>query len=225
MERSETFKGTITKSVQLKYLWFEPNGIRTGERRPLVLFLHGAGERGDDLSLLHRHGVPRMTADESDWPFFACSPQCPADSTWLVEDDAVMALLDSLLARHPIDPDRVYLTGLSMGGGGTWHLGAAYPDRFAALAPICGESSPYRLQPIARMGVPVWVFHGIDDGVIPVHHTERAVQALRDAGAEPRVTLYPDTDHDSWTRTYEDPEFWTWLLAQRRNNKRADPNR
>jgi predicted peptidase len=216
VETAQSFHATIAKTVGLRYLWFEP-GPSVARPAPLVLFLHGAGERGDDLTLLRRHGVPKLTAERTDWPFYACSPQCPPDSNWVREEDALLALLDRLLADHPLDPDRVYLTGLSMGGRGAWNLAAGHPERFAAVAPICGASEPHRLGALARQGVPVWAFHGVDDDVVPVLETVRAAAALEAAGGRLRVTFYPATGHDAWTRTYDDPAFWTWLLAQRRD--------
>jgi predicted peptidase len=216
MENSRHFSGIVTKHVALDYLWFQPPRVGERDYWPLVLFLHGAGERGQDVGLIRRHGLPRITQERSDWPFLACSPQCPPGETWVSQADAVMALLDELLATEPIDPTRVYLTGLSLGGEGTWYLGATHPERFAALVPICGRSFPDRAPALAKAAVPIWVFHGTDDAVVPVTATETMVEKLKKAGGKVRMTLYPGVGHDSWTQTYENPEVFEWLLAQRR---------
>ncbi|MBN2840022.1 MAG: prolyl oligopeptidase family serine peptidase, partial [Coriobacteriia bacterium] len=117
-------------------------------------------------------------------------------------------------ARHRVDEDRVYVTGLSMGGFGTWALAAAYPDRFAAIAPICGGGDPE--QACRHADVPTWAFHGEQDQVVPVERTEEMVEALQACNGDVRMTLYPDLGHDSWTVTYDNPELYEWMLKQRR---------
>jgi predicted peptidase len=207
------------KRGRLDYLLFLPRRYAERRRWPLILFLHGSGERGDDLELVKRHGVPRVVEDDPSLPFVAISPQCPAGGRWHLYLKTLGALLDDAAARYAVDPDRICLTGLSMGGYGTWHLAARYPDRFAAIAPICGgglRSRGFPEKARALRGVPVWAFHGARDANVPVEETQRLVDVLRDCGGDVRLTIYPDAGHDAWTRTYADPRLFEWMLAQRR---------
>ncbi|MFF3007415.1 prolyl oligopeptidase family serine peptidase [Kitasatospora sp. NPDC057940] len=204
----------------LGYALSLPDGYDEGPGPwPLLLFLHGAMERGEDLAALAVHGPVRQIADGAKLPFVVVAPQCPAHSSWVAEVSALAALVEDVARTYRIDPDRRYVTGLSMGGTGTWALAARYPRRFAAAVPICGsglsEAAP-RL-----VDLPVWAFHGGEDDVVPVAHTERVVEALREAGGPVRFTRYPGVGHDSWTRTYDDPEVYTWLLAQSRRSRSA----
>ncbi len=133
----------------------------------------------------------------------------------------VNALLDEVAATHKVDKDRIYVTGLSMGGFATWSLAAAYPDKFAALIPICGGGNTSDAKKIKHL--PVWVFHGAKDTTVPASRSEAMVKALKDAGAENvKFTLYPDAGHDSWTETYRNPEVWDWLLKQRRPSAKTN---
>ena len=182
------------------------------KRWPLVLFLHGSGERGDDLAKVRIHGPPKLAAAGKAFPFILVSPQCPNGTWWCIPE--LGDLLDRVQAKYRVDPDRVYCTGLSMGGFGTWALACEYPDRFAAIAPVCGGGDPQDVQRIA--GVPSWVFHGGKDTVVPPALAEEMVTALRAVGAKPGLTVYPEAGHDSWTATYDNPAFYEWLLANRR---------
>lgn len=205
----------ITITITARYLLYLPEGYETdaGKRWPLVLFLHGAGERGSDLEKVKAHGPPRLVAAGKQFPFILVSPQCPEDARW--STDTLGALLDDVRQRYRVDPDRVYVTGLSMGGYGTWAMAMAYPDRFAAIAPICGGGDPRRAARIR--GVPAWVFHGGKDTVVPLQQSEEMVAALKAAGApEVKLTVYPDAGHDSWTMAYDDPALYEWLLGRRR---------
>lgn len=209
---------TITKEVGLSYLLsLPPNYEETEEKFPLVLFLHGMGERGNDLELIKKHGPPKL-ADEKEFPFILVSPQCPIEprlANWLVYIDDLMVLVDDIIEKYRIDTKRVYVTGLSMGGYGTWALAKRYPDRFAAIAPICGGGSVEGIEKLKDL--PIWVFHGAKDEVVPLSESEVLVEALRKVGGNVKFTIYPDADHDSWTETYENPEFYEWLLSQRKN--------
>ncbi|MBN2450832.1 MAG: dienelactone hydrolase family protein [Lentisphaeria bacterium] len=200
--------------VDTRYLLDLPEGYADdpGRRWPLVLFLHGAGERGTDIARVRVHGPPKLRAQGNPFPFLLLSPQCPQGTWWSTLE--LGALLDEIMASHRVDPDRVYCTGLSMGGFGTWALACEFPDRFAALAPICGGGDPRDAERIAH--IPVWVFHGGKDGVVPLSASEEMVAALRALGKAPGLTVYPEAGHDSWTATYDDPAFYGWLLANRR---------
>lgn len=173
------------------------------------------GERGDgNLELIKVHGIPKIVDQRPDFPFVAVSPQCPRDSWWSSEIESLNALLDEIVATHAVDPRRIYLTGLSMGGFGAWALGMAYPRRFAAIAPICGGGSPHLVS--ALKDVPVWAFHGAKDTVVPPEESQQMVDALKACGGDVRFTLYPDADHDSWTETYENPALYEWFLSHAR---------
>ncbi len=184
------------------------------EPLPLVVFLHGLGERAPEIEKVKKHGPPKLIARGKPFPFICISPQCPAKSWWPKETKALVALLDEIGAKYNVDKDRVYLTGLSMGGFGTWALAIDQPKRFAAIAPICGKGDPAKVARIKH--VPTWVFHGAKDRTVPLKASEDMVEALKAAGATPKFTVYPDAGHDSWTATYASDDFWKWLLAQRR---------
>ncbi|WEK59862.1 MAG: PHB depolymerase family esterase [Candidatus Microbacterium colombiense] len=185
-----------------------------GRRWPLVLFLHGAGERGSDLDLAALHGPPMLADAGHEFPFILVTPQCAESSQWVTELSTLSVLLDEVVAEHRVDPHRVSVTGLSMGGFGTWSLAVRYPDRFAAIAPICGGLWLQSAAPIRHL--PVWAFHGDADDVVPVAATEQIVDELRSLDADVRFTRYPGVGHDSWTETYDDPELYDWLLSHRR---------
>ena len=200
------------------YLLFLPRGYDDEEAWPLMLFLHGAGERGDDLERLKVHGPPKLADADPDFPFIVVSPQVPEGEWW--DTRTLSALLDDVESTYHVDPDRVYVTGLSMGGFGTWALGLAEPERFAAIVPICGGGQSWLAGRLA--GTPVWAFHGAKDEVVPLQASEEMVQAIQRAGGNVRLTVYPDRGHDAWTPTYDNPELYDWLLAQRRG-RAANP--
>jgi len=198
----------------MDYLLFLPDGYDQRESWPLLLFLHGAGERGDDLELVKKHGPPKIVETKKDFPFIVVSPQCRSNAWW--EPVKLFALLDDIVARHKVDEDRIYLTGLSMGGFGTWALADQMPDRFAAIVPICGGGEPYRV--VRSPNLPVWAFHGAKDPVVPLRRSEEMVEALRQIGGNVKLTVYPEAGHDSWTETYDNPELYEWLLKQKRTS-------
>lgn len=199
-------------AVQMGYLVYLPKDYEERESWPLLLFLHGAGERGDDLEQVKRHGPPKLIAQGKEFPFVVISPQCPPDRWW--EPTELVALLDDAAGNYKVDPDRVYVTGLSMGGFGTWRLAFFVPNRFAAIAPICGGGEKYWSKAIAHL--PIWAFHGAKDALIPAERSESMVDAVKKDGGNPKLTIYPDADHDSWTQAYNDPQLYQWLLEQKR---------
>jgi predicted peptidase len=198
--------------VTMEYLLYLPREYNEQSSWPLLLFLHGAGERGDNLDLVKKHGPPKLIAAGQHFPFIVVSPQCPKNRRWRPFELA--ALLDEVVEKHKVDQDRIYVTGLSMGGFGTWALAAHQPDRFAAIVPICGGGEPIA----ARLfkPVPAWVFHGARDSVVPIKRSEEMVKAMREAGGKVKFTIYPEASHDSWTESYANPELYEWLLQQRR---------
>jgi predicted peptidase len=202
--------------VDIRYLLYLPEVYTADpERRwPLVLFLHGAAERGADLARIKAHGLPNLLEGKREFPFVVVSPQCPARERW--HPDPLAALLDEIEATYRIDADRTYVTGLSMGGFGTWALAIAQPQRFAAIVPICGGGKPAEVAAIKQ--VPAWVFHGARDRIVPLESSTVMVEALQVAGGDVRFTVYPELGHDSWTPTYANPELYEWLLEQRRTS-------
>ncbi|OYP31151.1 prolyl oligopeptidase family serine peptidase [Rhodopirellula sp. MGV] len=204
----------VTIQVRMRYLISLPEDYSAdGKPVPLLLFLHGAGERGSDLNKVKKHGPPKLIEGGKSMPFLVVSPQCESGQRW--EPYQLTALLDEVIRTHNVDESRVYLSGLSMGGFGTWALAAYTPDRFAAIAPICGGGESFLTRQIKD--VPIWVFHGAKDSVVPLERSEVMVEALKKAGGEPRFTVYPDAEHDSWTETYNNPELYTWLLSHQKN--------
>lgn len=204
------------REVTLRYLLFLPAGYAAEESKkwPLVLFLHGGGERGNDLNLVKKHGPPKFLESKPDFPCVVVSPQCPAETRWNAAELA--KLIEAVANNHRIDRERMYVTGLSMGGSGTWSLLAEYPDLFAAAVPICGRGDVDRVEKIAK--TPTWVFVGGKDRPQVVSANEEIVAALKKAGANVQFKLYPDLPHDCWTVTYDDPQVWDWLLAQKKPN-------
>ncbi|HEY4309202.1 MAG TPA: prolyl oligopeptidase family serine peptidase [Pirellulales bacterium] len=200
--------------VKLDYLLYLPKDYDNQKSWPLVIFLHGAGERGADLDLVKKHGPPKLIDAGKDFPFIVASPQCTKDSWWSWQLRELSALVDDLSSRYKVDQDRIYLTGLSMGGFGTWALAAYQPDRFAAIVPICGGGEMLSARRLTKM--PIWAFHGAKDPVVPLRRSEELVEALQKAKGNVKLTVYPDALHDSWTATYENPELYEWLLAQKR---------
>jgi predicted peptidase len=215
-QRASVLDTTVRKHVSYRYFVYVPEdyGHDATKRYPLVLFLHGAGERGDDVNKVTIHGPTKLIAAGQDFDFILLAPQCPAGQWWHVDDLEV--LLDDAMHRYPADPDRIYLTGLSMGGCATWDWILRDPTRFAAAVPVCGWGNPAfaRLAPPAT---PVWAFHGEADPLIPVEGSTLPVKALQEAKrAEVKVTVYPKVRHDSWSATYANPDVYRWMLAQRR---------
>ena len=214
-QTAHTFEAELVTPVRLPYLLHLPAGVETRRDWPLIVFLHGSGERGDDLDLVRRQGLPKRLDEGFDLPAVVLSPQCPDGLVWAQQYPAVMALVDAVVADVGVDPDRVLLTGLSLGGAGAVHLAATHPERFAGLVPICGPWTFYYVTPdMARL--PLWVFHGEDDPVVSVDDSRRLLAAVEALGGEARLTTYPGVAHDAWTRAYATDELFTWLLAQRR---------
>lgn len=197
----------------MPYLLSQPEQGEENEGKPLILFLHGVGERGTDLQLIKQYGIPDRVATVSDFPFITVSPQCPKDSYWTEETETLKELLIHCVQTYKADPERVYLTGLSMGGAGAWRLAIDHPHLFAALAPICGKSYPKEAH--ALKGLPVWIFHGEEDDVNPLTHSKDMAEALLEEGADVLLTVYPEVGHDSWTKAYETEELYRWFLSHK----------
>lgn len=196
------------------YQLFVPAGYdESGEQRwPLLLFLHGSGERGADIEKVKVHGPPKIVAQRPDFPFITVSPLLPAGEDWDIA--RLDSILDHLAGQLRIDASRVYLTGLSRGAHASWRWSAAEPTRFAAVAPVSGRGDASLGCNLAK--TPVWAFHGDRDEIVPPSGSFGIVEAIRACGGKPRLTIYPDTGHDAWTRTYDDPALYLWLLEHSR---------
>ena len=213
----QQFVSAALPSQKLGYLLFLPKDYGKDNRKwPVMMFLHGSGERGDDLNLVKVHGPPKLVEGRPDFPFIVVSPQCPKDFSWSGEiQPLVLAeLLDSVMTRFAADPQRIVVTGLSMGGFGSWTLAARFPGRFAAAVPICGGGDPDEASKMTS--VPFWVFHGAKDSGVPLKLSEEMVAAVTKVGGSAKLTVYPEAGHDSWTETYKNEAVYDWLLAQRR---------
>lgn len=215
--------GFVNKTVQMpdgttrKYVVFVPHGYTPERDWPVILFLHGAGERGNDNKAQVRVGIgTAIRQRESSFGFITIMPQCAAQPAWWTrqsEKDYALAALAKTQREYETDDRRIYLTGLSMGGFGTWALAVDYPNRWAAIVPICGKGDPSKAEAIAHL--PCWCFHGGADNVVPPQHSRDMIEALRKAGGQPRYTEYKDVGHNSWDKAYATDELYTWLLPQR----------
>lgn len=211
-EKMEPRSFELEDGGALPYRIFEPER-KKGEKLPLVLFLHGAGERGDDNRRQLRHAVRSFIDGQMVRPCIVAAPQCPRGQWW--NTDHVVAFAEEMRALDGVDQDRVYLTGLSMGGYATWHVAGMRPELFAAAIPVCGGGQTKDAEKLT--GIPIWAFHGDGDRTVRPEASREMVQAIRDAGGELRYTEYPGVGHDSWTQTYADPRVHEWLFDQRRS--------
>lgn len=204
--------------VETNYLLYHPEGYEndTTKQWPLVLFLHGAGETGNDIERVKAHGPSKLISQGRQFPFIVVSPQAAAYG-WEPKD--LVKLYRHIMAGNRVDPDRVYLTGISMGGFGTWAMAMEYPELFAAIIPICGGGDTSKVRKLRH--TPVWCFHGDQDNVVPISASEKMVDALRKYSGDVKFTIYPGVDHDSWTMTYENDSIYDWLLEHKRFRNEA----
>ena len=208
-----------------KYVLFVPHDYTKGTPTPTILFLHGAGETKPGVGAKAK-GKPKMPVEvgigpaiqkrEKTFPFITIIPQAPVRGWQAGGQSAKMALgiLEQVEKEYTVDPKRTYLTGLSMGGYGTWSLAAAMPDKWAAIVPICGGGDPKAADKIKD--IPTWVFHGDKDAAVPVQRSRDMVDAVKKAGGEPKYTEYPGVGHDSWNQAYATDELYDWLLKQKK---------
>lgn len=194
---------------------YTPDDYGAHAHWPMLLFLHGIGERGDDGLAPTQVGIgPALQSWPERFPCLVVFPQCPVDRRWAAALDHIDAVLEAALRTFEVDEQRIALTGVSMGGFGAWLYGAAHADRFCAVMPICGGGQAGDARRLAS--VPIWAFHGAQDEVIDADESREMVEAVRQAGGTVRHTEYPDLGHNCWDRVYSDPEPISWLLAQTR---------
>jgi predicted peptidase len=233
-------KRTVTGAdgATLPYRLLSPEHADAGKRYPLVIFLHGAGERGTDNEAQIKNCARDFAKPDvrAKFPCFVLAPQCPGDRKWCEVDwgdpkphltpkdpsvpmGLLLGLLPQVMKELPIDPSRVYVTGLSMGGFGTWDLITRLPNVFAAAAPICGGGDVTAAPALAKL--PIWIFHGGNDGVVKTVRSQLMIEALKQAGSTvAKYSEYPGVGHDSWGRAFAEPEFFTWLFAQQRGDSK-----
>jgi predicted peptidase len=214
IQQVQKFHQVVSKEINSEYLLYVPKAYESNPQKhwPCILFLHGAGERGRDLNRVKSQGLAKMLQGREDFPFLVVSPQCSPSTGWHIR--VLNDVLNEAVSRYRIDSDRLYVTGLSMGGFGTWSLAIAYPSRFAAIAPICGGGDPNAVCVIQHL--PVWAFHGAKDNVVPIEYSEVMVETLKHCGGDVRFTIYPQAGHDSWTATYANQQLYDWFLEHRR---------
>ena len=232
----EAGESVPVEGSKLRYRMMAPVKVEPGKKYPLVLFLHGAGERGSDNEKQLVHGAAEFALPKrrKAFPAYVLFPQCPNGKRWVESDwdlpsgrnefptapsqpmSQVLALVDSLVDELPIDPKRLYVTGLSMGGQGTWYAAVAPPKRFAAMLEVCGGGDPSWAPRYA--GTPVWALHGQSDSVVPISRAREMISALSESGHWPelRYVEYPDVGHNSWSRTYARDDIYRWLFSQRK---------
>lgn len=217
------------QGATVPYRLLQPADYDPRKPYPLVLFLHGAGERGDDNEAQLRHGVWEFAkpANRKKYPCFLIAPQCPKRQKWAdwtapkqrARPNAplrlVVELIEQIQKEYCIDPERVYVTGMSMGGFGTWDLLRRHADTFAAAVIVCGGGNEADARKFAK--IPIWAFHGAQDDAVPVERSRRMIAAIAKAGGNPKYTEYPDVGHDSWVPAYRDSEMFAWLFAQSRS--------
>jgi predicted peptidase len=196
-----------------KYVVFVPHDYKADKEFPVILFLHGAGSTGDDGQKQAKGGIAKAIRDKKEkFPFIVVMPQAKTKG-WKADNDngkRALAILEEVQKDYKTDKKRVYLTGLSMGGFGTWSFAAAYPERFAAIAPICGGGNPKSAAKFKDL--PCWCFHGDADKTVSVEKSREMIAALKKAGGNPKYTEYPGVEHNSWDRAYGTAELYEWFL-------------
>jgi predicted peptidase len=201
---------------EAKYVIFVPHEYDGKRPVPVILFLHGAGETGTDGEKQARVGLGKyVRAHEKTFPFLVVFPQSQK-RTWAADSDdgkRALAILDEVQTEFVTDPKRLYLTGLSMGGFGTWSMAAKYPDKWAAIVPICGGGNPNAADKIKD--IPCWCFHGADDPRVKVEKSREMIEAMKSAGGHPKYTEFPGVKHESWDRAYATQGLFTWMLERK----------
>ena len=213
-------KYDIKKFKTFKYIIRYPTGYVEGNKYPVILFLHGAGSRGDDIDVLRNNPFFQITDEYTDFPFITVAPQCSED-TWFDQ----FGDLKELVLNMPdcIDCDRVYAMGASMGGYAVWQLAMSLPDVLSAVVPICGGGMYWNARRLVNTNI--WAFHGADDGVVLARETMEMVKRVNAAGGNAICTIYDNTEHDSWSRTYSNPDVFKWLLRSKKGGSKTTENK
>lgn len=206
---------TVNTELLSYYLYYpEDYEVEVDSDFPILLFLHGGGDAGDSLGLVKRSGPPKLISQGKEFPFLILIPQNPYARKWW-NTRAVNQLLDTVVKNNRVDKNRIYLTGLSRGGGAAWEMAVQYPDKFAALAVVCGMS-PLPYASWINKEMPIWVFHGEEDKSIPISESETMVAKLKEMGYDVQFTRYSGVGHNSWNKAYKTDELYEWFVKQKR---------
>ena len=199
------------------YVKYLPTDFDENQKYPLVFFLHGAGERGDDLDVAMRHGYMKHVREEGkEYPFIFVAPQCPLEKYWGCYTESLLAFLDDICETLPVDKNRIYLTGLSMGGTGTWMLAMAAPEKFAAIAPICGSGIYWNGFSLKDM--PIYIYHGDCDESVPISNSIEMLTSINKRGGNAKIKILYGVKHDAWNVAYSDDELIDWMLQQKKKD-------
>jgi len=217
-KKQGVFETVVNIPIKLNYALYTPNIYRKTESElPLVLYLHGVGERGTDLKKLELNGIPELISKGKDFPFLTLAPQCPDFGWWSRSEyvEALASLTKEIISSHRVDKKKVYVTGLSMGGYGTLALAKKYPQLFSAIIPICGGMDDHK--DIERLGdMPIWLFHGDKDNTHPVERSTAIYDLLKPNNKKIKLTIYEGVGHNSWDETYANDEVYEWLLSHKK---------
>ena len=209
----------ITQNFKdLQYLLAFPEGYVEGEKYPVIIFLHGAGTRGNDIEMLKKNPYFKNISIHKDFPFVIVAPQCNKN-TWFDHFEALKELALFISTSAFADTERIYLMGASMGGYATWQLAMSLPKTFAGIVPICGGGMYWNAHRL--LNTPVWAFHGEKDRTVLCEESRKMVDVVNKKGGNAKLTVYPEAEHDSWTETYRNPEVFEWLLSQKNGTVRV----
>ena len=215
MLKDSSFNKTVEKTVHFPYAVYTPEGYDGSKPYPLLIFLHGAGERGEDPSLLWRYGFLNDAQNGKSFPFLIVAPHITSKNKyWGNYTESLNIFLDGILETYNVDKSRIYLTGLSMGGTGTWHWLMANPERFAAAAPVCGTGVYWFACQVTK--TPLWVFHGDNDEIVPATESISMVENIKKFGGEPKLTIFEGVGHDAWRYAYTD-ELVNWFMEHKKS--------
>ena len=197
----------------MQYVVKYPAGYKAGEKYPIILFLHGAGTRGNDIEVLVNHPYFRITDTIDNFPFITFAPLCSAN-TWFDTFGELIEFVSMFMGKDYVDSKKVYLMGASMGGYAAWQLGMSIPECFAAVVPICGGGMYWNAGRL--VDVPIWAFHGQKDTVVLMEESLKMVNAVKQCGGNAKLTVYPNNGHDAWSDTYANPEIYEWMLKHKK---------
>ena len=204
------------KYYNFGYVKYLPADFDENKKYPLVIFLHGAGERGEDLDVAMRHGyMKHVREDGAEYPFIFIAPQCPRTKYWGCYTESLIAFIDEMIESLPIDTSRVYLTGLSMGGTGTWMLAMACPEKWAAIAPVCGTGICWNASILKD--IPIHVYHGDGDPTVPITESMQMISRVNASGGNAKITIVYGKGHGSWEEAYGEDSLWKWMLSHRKD--------
>lgn len=210
-QKSMIFQSRVIK--RLYYLLHLPKDYSNKKKWPLIISLHGAGERGSDTALLKRFGIQKRLSSDDTLPFIVVCPQCPENSIWEMQFDLLTELIEHIQKEFAIDDKRLFLTGYSMGGYGTWNYAMLNPSKFAAIVPVSGGAMIAKSAKFLK-DVRIWIFHGAMDKSVPIEESQKLVDILKANNANIKFTIYPDAGHEVCTTAYENDELYEWLLDQ-----------